>query len=179
MGLQYLLLVRRGGDVRDLEELRGSRVVIGTRDEGRLARMWLDVLLMRNGLPESESYLSTEKVDKALTALSQTFFGQTDACIVTAEAYETMAELNPQMDDSLTVLDRSLNLLAQLMCFPRDCDVGAQRTILDSALKLHRQALGEQVLALFHIERCGLFRPSYLEGVTDLVEEWHRLSNTH
>ena len=175
VGLPYLLLVRRDGDVQDLRELQDRRVVIGTRDEGRLARMWLDILLLKDGLAESQDYLSAEKVDKAMKALMQVFFGQADACVVNAEAYETTAELNPQIAENLEILDRSPDLLSRLMCFPRDCDVGAQRILLDSALKLHRNAVGEQVLTLFHIERCALFRPSYLDNVTALVEEWHRL----
>ena len=177
VGLQYLLLVRRDGDVQNLRELQGKNVVIGTRDEGRMVRMWLDILLLQDGLAESSNYLSAEKVDKAMKALLQVFFGQVDACIVTAEAYLTAVELNPQIVESLKILDRSPDLLSRLMCFPKDCDVGIQRILLDSALKLHMEATGEQILALFHLERCDLFRPSYLENVTALVEEHRRLGN--
>jgi len=175
--LQYTLLVQRDANIRSLEQLKHRKIVVGTQDEGRLAQMWLDVLLLRKGLPESRDYVSIAKVDKALKALLQVFFGHADACIVTDGARKTMAELNPQIIEHLEVLNRSSKLLPSITCFCSDSDVNIQRILLDSALKLHQETEGQQVLTLFHVERCDLFRPSYLENTEALVEEYLDLRN--
>jgi phosphonate transport system substrate-binding protein len=171
--LEYVLLTRRNSAVSGLENLQGKGLTIGTRDNGRIAELWLDVQLLGEGLPESRRFLKNLAfADKPSQAVMPVFFGQIEACIVTAGALKTMVEMNPQLDQVLVELRRSPRLLEGMMCFPHNGDWEKREVLLDSALQLHSDPEGQQVLTLFGLDRAEVFEPSYLDNVEELVKEY-------
>ncbi|MFC1525455.1 phosphate/phosphite/phosphonate ABC transporter substrate-binding protein [Candidatus Latescibacterota bacterium] len=176
---QYLLLARAEDGPGDIASLAGGSLAIGTVDDGSTARMWLDVLLMREQRPTSEAYLRARSVDTSSHALLRTLFSQDDACIVTRRAYETMAELNPQVGRDLIVLAESPGYLMQMACFRRRGDPEAREALVRAVKLLHLDPQGQQILDLFRCDRAVLCGPDMLVTTEALVAEHRRLRLAH
>jgi ABC-type phosphate/phosphonate transport system substrate-binding protein len=175
VGDEYVLLVRRDSGLERPIDLKGGRLIFDGSDQRRVATIWLDVLLLRGGLPESRHFLVTEVVEKAPQAALPVFFGKADACIIRKQAWETMGELNPQMIRELKALAHSPRLLFRLMCFRRDSDPGLHQALLDATQKMHIEIEGQQMLAIFRIDRAVRFELAHLKGLQELVAEHARL----
>jgi len=173
---EYVLLTHRGRDMEELVHFRDRDLIVGTRDKGRTAKVWLEVLLMREGLPESQDLLRKyRKVDKPSEALLAVFFEQADACIVTRRAFQTMAELNPQVKRELAVLASSPGFLSQVMCVRKDLDAEEKKIVIDTLLKLHTESEGQQLLTLFRSEKAVRFQASHLQNTAALAAEYEGL----
>ena len=176
---RFALMCHRNSGIAELSDLRGKKLLISAIDRGQVARMWLDVLLMTEGLAPAEEYLqSLETRDTPSQALLPTFFRQADACIVNVRALETMRELNPQVTSELHAIARSPDYLTRLMCVHSDFDVTLRETLLEATLNMHTEPEGEQILVLLQAEHPAPYRPEYLEGVLDLIAEHRTLTDS-
>jgi ABC-type phosphate/phosphonate transport system substrate-binding protein len=174
---EYLLLVHRDADLSELTELEDKNLLVGLGINHKTALMWLDVLLMQQGLPVAQNmFQTTKKVFKPAQAVFPVFFRQSDACIVTRRAFETMVELNPQIGEQLKPLASSPSFLPDLMCYRQKYDEAAKDLILSSALKLHTKIEGRQMLGLFRVDKIGRFKPSYLDNLIQLIATYDELS---
>jgi len=109
------------------------------------------------------------------------FFKQADAAVVERHAFKTMVELNPQLNEQLTVLAHSQPLVHSISCLWRNADKQVKKAIVDMSYKLRESANGRQVLTLFQIDRVVAFKPAHFEALVALVKEHHdfetRLAN--
>ena len=173
---EYVLLARRDGGLENLEALQGQAVILAAADQGRMAMVWLDVLLWRAGLPESRKFLSIRTVERPSQAVLPVFFGQADACVVTDRAWQTMGELNPQVTRELRQLARSPALLLRVMCLRRESDPALRQEMLNASLQLHKETEGRQILEIFRLNQVVPFQPVFLEGLESLMAEYRTLS---
>ena len=131
---------------------------------------------MRQGLPECEKFFATIKsVNRASQALLPVFFQQVDAAVVERHAFKTMVELNPQLNEQLTVLAYSSPLVHSIACLNRNADEQVKKAIIDTASKLGESTNGRQILILFQLDRVVPFKPSHFEALVALVKEHHDL----
>jgi ABC-type phosphate/phosphonate transport system substrate-binding protein len=174
---EFVLLVRNDGGIGKLADLQGKKLLVNRLD-WQIARLWLEVLLCREGLPDSGVHLGKiASVEGASKQVLPVFFGQVDACIVTATGFATLAELNPQLGRELTVVARSPALLLYLGCLVPGLDEELCRDFMDMAQSLHRDSSGRQLLALFGLERTVPFKMEYLESLKELVAEYAWLTD--
>lgn len=174
---EYILLTRRDGGVGSLAHLRNREVIIGTLDRGQTARMWLDVLLLREGLPTSSDFFAqVEKVDRASQAALPVLFGQTDACVVRRRSYQTLVELNPQLGEELTVLAVSPQLLLQIMCAAQTLRGEDIEALMAAVIKLPEEPEGRQMLVLLRSDRAAPFEATHLQATRELVAEHDSLT---
>ena len=172
---EYVLLVHRDRMPDSLAQLRGTRIRIGAW-QGGLVRMWLDVLLGREGLPRSQAFFgSVEREERAVQTILPVFFKQVDACIVERRTLAAMIELNPQIGEDLVVWARLPHILPGVICFSEGCDPDLRASVRDGGLQLHTAPEGRQVLTLYRSERIVPFEPDHLRGVLALVAEHERL----
>jgi len=81
----------------------------------------MDVLLWRSGLDAGETFFEEiQEVSKVSQAVLPVFFDQADACIAPMDAFRTMAELNPQLEEELWVIDTSPGFCQAVVCARRD-----------------------------------------------------------
>ena len=173
---EYVLLVRRDKAPESLAQLRGKSINIGAW-QSAMARMWLEVLLGRQGLPESQVFFgAVECKERVAQTILPVFFKQVDACIVERRNFATVVELNPQLGEDLVVWARLPNILPGVVCFPGNCDPEIKESVMEAALQLHTEKAGRQVLTLFRSERVMPFESDQLRGVLALVAEYERLS---
>ena len=170
----YVLMVHAEAEIPSLQDLQGKCIRIDSRS--RIAALWLDVLLLREGLPEGRTFFEDiMEVEKVSRAILPVFFKQADACIVTQHAFNTMVELNPQLGRVLKPLAQSRGLLKGLLCFTRALDPKDQDPIKKSVLKLHSGPEGQQVLMLFGLKQVVPFQPQYLNSTLKLKNEYKDL----
>jgi len=173
---EFVLLVRRGEDVERLADLRGKKLLVNRLD-WQMARLWLEVLLRREDLPDSGVHFGKiAQVEGASQQVLPVFFGQADACIVTARRFATLIELNPQLERELTVVARSPAYLLYLGCLVRGLGEEFGRDYVDIAQSLHRDRSGRQLVTLFGLERIVPFEAEYLKSLEELMAEYELLT---
>lgn len=171
---EYVLLVHRDEAPESLAQLRGKRIRIGSRRPG-LANMWLDVLLGRDGLPQSHEFFgAVEREARVAHTVLPVFFKQIAACLVDQRSFAEVCDANPQVGESVVVWARSPGLLPGLTCFRPDFDAEMKESIRQAALRLHTQPAGRQLLTLFRSQRAMPFEPGQLGGVLQLVDDYGR-----
>ncbi|MDP6779538.1 MAG: PhnD/SsuA/transferrin family substrate-binding protein [Candidatus Latescibacteria bacterium] len=176
---EHLILVREDSEFAALGQLKGAALIV---ESGRYARhiasMWMETLLLKEGLGDTQGFFGSVKLARrASQAVLGVLFRKHDACLVTRRAFETMAELNPQIDEELTVLRRSPGFLREVICGRTGYLADQKETLLEGALRLQDHARGRQVLELFGMERVIRFDPVHLEPIIELAREYESLRN--
>ena len=168
----YILLAHRARNATQVSHLAGSRLVVPTTGvDASLPFFWLESLLTGDGLGPSPDFFSeVRRVDKTSQAVISVFFGQADACLVSKRLYDTTADLNPQLRSDLVVLVESPGYLPAVACFRADFPSKLTALVKESALTLHTQARGRQILTLFGVRRIRPFEPDMLATTMNLVE---------
>jgi ABC-type phosphate/phosphonate transport system substrate-binding protein len=176
-GEEYVLITRIDEAPKSLKELRNNRLVF-QRDRfvGNVPLMWLDTLLIKQGLPVSEHFFAdTKTVNKVSQAVLPVFFKQMDACLVTRRGFETMVELNPQLGEQLKVLSTSPVLVLGVVVFRKDFNEEYKKLIINTALNFKNIPSGKQILTLFRVDDFFPFHNSDLDSLIGLLEEYKHL----
>ena len=176
---KYVLLARRDLDVRSLDGLQGLDLRVQIGGVGKVSRLWLDVLALREGYASGDDLLGTvtETLGASRTVLP-VFFGQAQACVVGERSFATLTELNPQLAADLVVLAESPAFLWSVTCFRGDFDAELRASLEQAAIQMHRDPQGLQALMLFGIDRIRLLQPSDLDSVEELLREHASLTAT-
>jgi ABC-type phosphate/phosphonate transport system substrate-binding protein len=141
--------------------------------------MWLDVLLGNNKLDWKEKFFSSLKeFNKESQLILSVFFEQTDVCIVSRTAFNTMCELNPQVE-------RDLKILASSPCFKIGLACTTQNSrkfsyidkLIDATADLNSFTAGKQILILMKTARVRRFKQDDLKTVEQLLKEFEKLQN--
>ncbi len=178
-GEEKILLVRRDNGFTKLTQLKNMRLVIQSGTKGNISMLWLDTMLMRQGLSESEQFFaSIKRVSKASQAVLPVFFRQADAAVVDRHVLMTMTELNPQLTEQLTILTNSPPLLHSISCVSSSTDNKIKEAIRNTAQSLGTSPGGQQILTLFQLDRVIPFKRHYLEPLEELVREHHDLQKS-
>ena len=168
---RFVLVVHGRSGFVDLADLKGVDLLVGIAGDERIWLLWLDVLLARQGRPESGDHFRRHSVETASAALLPVFFGQKEICVVDERAFETMAELNPQIGQQLVIMATSPDLLTGLLAISPSSSPGVRRLTVSSGTAMHEKTQGQHILELFGMQRVVPFKPEYLDSVVSLVEE--------
>jgi len=151
---RYLLLVRADSSIESLANVRGRKLILLDSVRADLAERWLNSRLKKNGLPVvrqlAEQVLSKRK---SSSCIQRVFFRNADACLVTAQAYRTAVELNPQLGRQLTVLAKSPPYVPSVIAIPANFTAAVWPTLEQGILTAHARPKGQQVLRVYRIDR--------------------------
>ncbi len=174
--LGLLLLVRKDSGIRSLRDLKNRSIVVTKRSSqyGNLNHVWLETLLLREGIRERERFFTTVKeVQTVKQVVMPVFFRQADACIVTRQVFELSVELNPQLGKQLTAIARIDNLAPGIIVIDRRLPDDIRQKLRQTLLTLHEAPDGQQMLMLFQVRKLVPFQPEYLKATEALFAE-HR-----
>ena len=173
---EFLLLARRDSGIKQLSELKNKRIIIETRGRGGIPLIWLNTLLMKQSLPESNDFFSEVKeANKASQTVLPVFFRQADACIVGRILFEITTELNPQLNEDLMELARSPGFCFGLIACREDFVQNYPGDLTKNLLELHQDIQGKQLLTLFRIDRLVPFTAECLNSIKELRKEYQNL----
>jgi ABC-type phosphate/phosphonate transport system substrate-binding protein len=173
--LGLLLLVRKDSGIRTLRDLKNRSIVVTKRSSqyGNLNHVWLETLLMREGILESDRFFSTVKeVQTVKQVVMPVFFRQADACIVTRQVFELSVELNPQLGNQLTAIANIDKLAPGILVIDRILPEDIRQKLKQTLLTLHESPDGQQMMMLFQVKKLVPFRPEYLKATEALFSEY-------
>jgi ABC-type phosphate/phosphonate transport system substrate-binding protein len=156
---KYVVLVRHDSGITSLAGLRNKKIIIPSGH--RVGQRFLDVELMRDGLPDSEGTFSelrhTRETNAAIVNL---FFGQVDAALVTDFSYQVASELNQQIPNTLQIIRTSKPLTHMLLSVHK----GFPPQIVEKLLPFTK--VFENNPRLQYLQKTFLF-----EGITKITAE--------
>lgn len=173
---EYVLLVHRESGIGGVADLRGRSLLFHQNQRMSLAPAWLEVLLIKSGLPRTEELAGhVTHLNKLSQTVLPVFFRKSDACVVTRRGFQTMSELNPQVGRQLKVLASSPELVPTVFCFRKSYVDPAKDKMLAEMSRVHSSPGGQQVLTIFQSEALKVAPVSSLDSALALLNEHRRL----
>jgi phosphonate transport system substrate-binding protein len=150
LGENYLLLVRTDSPYRTLGDLKGVQLMLLSNWRHSLARIWLDVILAKQGLAQPDGFFGQiVKTIKPAKAVLPVFFKKRDACVISERVFKTMVELNPQIGKQLRVIARSPAYVPALFAFSTSYPPQWKERVMKEFSGLADTLTGRQVLMIF------------------------------
>jgi len=167
----YYLLVNNESQYKTLEDLKGKTLLVGFPYEGDIPLIWLNKLLKQYKLNTREKFFKKiEYFDKALPSVLPVFFNNADACLVSKNSFETICELNPQVQNKLTVIETSIPITIGLVALRKNIsNLESKSHIIDAFLNLHNKVAAQQFLSVFKIEKVLEFKEEYLKSTYEIL----------
>lgn len=172
---EYVVLVNHRSSFQKLTDLKEKKLRAVQTSRNSLALVWLDTVLAKKGHDHSRNFFDTISLqDKVSDAILPVFFGQTDACIVTRNAFHTMAELNPQIARQLRVVEISPPLVPIVFGFRASFNSSVVEKFMDEIANWHLSAAGRQILTIFQTDNLEKRSPDTLKSAITLLAEHKR-----
>lgn len=173
---EYILLVRRGAGIKTLTDLQNRDLMVADNVRTRIGTLWLETLLLETCQTDLRGFFRNVRSDtKASRAVLSTFFGKSDACLVTRGGFRVMAELNPQLGSQLQALQVSPALIPAMLCLRRGYDPELQSEVLAGIRELDRDPSGQQILTVFRADRLVPGTPAELDATRALYNRYMTL----
>ncbi len=162
---RYLILGRRGDKEISLSSLRNRKLSIA---RGHLvAKRFLDVTLLQQGLPITDSFFSNIDMKKSSnTAIIDLYFSKVDLVVVPEFGYELALELNPQLRNAITVLGKSAPMIHEIVGAHYDCPTKRLNRIIPHIVKPPSKRI-KLLLEAFHVTR---FYPAAEDALKEVRE---------
>lgn len=166
------LLVRNDSGITRIEQLRGKTIKIESGQKGTLPSKWLDMILLSRFSSNSYGFFSSvDETAKASQAIMPLFFSKIDACLVSRDSLETLAELNPQIGRTMRILETSPGFVTGIIAVHRDSSHPRREAMLHAIRDMHQEAKGRQLLTLFRINRLVDFKAEHLVSVDKVLKD--------
>lgn len=166
-----VLLVRNDLQIKTIHDLQGKRV--GVQKDDEVGRVYLDVLLMEEGLSRYDAFFSkviTEK--KRSKILLKLFFNKIDAAVVTKGTLELVNEMNPQVGDAMHILEERSVQMGMASIFHKDIDPKIIEKFENAIKTLHENERAKQILMLFKADRLKRFSKSDSDELKALYDRY-------
>jgi phosphonate transport system substrate-binding protein len=150
----YVVLVREDSGWTKLADLRGRELLMLQNPRMSLAFVWLDTVLLENGLSRAASFFGRiEHQNKPSRVALPVFFRKAAVCLMTSKTFAAMQELNPQLGKQLHVLARSPELMSSVFAFRADFRSPYREQMFQEMQRLPESPAGLQILMLLQSER--------------------------
>jgi hypothetical protein len=172
---QYVLLVKSSGNARKLADLRGRKLIVQRSPIMCIAAEWVNALLGADHLELKESFFGSMATEiKPVKVMLPVFFGQADACVTTRGAFETMAELNPQVLRELRPLATSAELAPISYMFRRNYRDPNRQLWVSALSDLNSSVTGRQLLTMFQADGLVVRGSECLSSALAILEQSDR-----
>ena len=171
-----LLLVREDSGVQSIERLRGKRIAMTFLND--FHELFIDVELLRKGLPRAQRFFShIAEGATGSSAVTDLYFGKTDAAVIWSHEYRAAVELNPAIERHTRVLASSIPYTIHLVALRKGINDAAERALFEhiftSALNVTQR--GKHMRSMANITSYRKIEASDLDPVAALLSERERL----
>ena len=163
--VRYAIIVRRDGGINTLNALTGRKVSTYEKASMILARPWFESLLTAS---QRTKWAVTDNPSKSIM---QVFFRQSDAALVTMEAFDLVCEMNPQLKNNLRALSVSQPFVAACFIFNHTFQGPLRERIEKAIMELHNTKSGQQVLTVFQSSRIEKHPVSIMDDTIQFLEK--------
>jgi phosphonate transport system substrate-binding protein len=175
-GFRYLVVTRKDSGIDSFSGLKGKSILLPSASKHEVASLWLEVLLMKTSKQDKNSFFGQIKdSQKASSGIMGVFFRQADAAIVSSYALEIAQKLNPQLEAQLNVIAQSANLSDGVGCLLPSTPERFRHSLVDAVMQLNETPRGRQLFAMFQTNGVIRFKPEYMQGLEELIQEHDRL----
>ena len=175
INVEYYLITRKKDNYKDIKELKGSRIGIDSEPKHLASKLWLDVTLARNNIPDKKKFFK-EMIEntKESQLILNVFFDQLDACVVSKYSFQIMCELNPQVSEKLVSIANSPSYLLGLTCFTKTFNDANERNLFRTDItNVKKLASGKQLFTIIRIDNVVPFQNEYLGNYKNLLKEYN------
>ncbi|MEM0895312.1 MAG: PhnD/SsuA/transferrin family substrate-binding protein [Verrucomicrobiota bacterium] len=133
---RFIVLGRKDGPIRSIEDLDGATLdAVGSRFS-HLPLMWLEQSISNSGMVVGPR---VSKAESAFDAIVRTYFGQSDAALVTREDFQANVKLNSLLALDLAILAESPPLPSRFLVFPIQTPTSIRRNLINRTLNAQLQ----------------------------------------
>ena len=174
---EYFILVRKDERYNNIADLTDKNIGVPAKGNNPIPLMWLDVLINKVKKISLEKYFRQITIGKTESQLIlSVFFKQLDVCLVSKSSFETMVELNPQVEKQLKILKTSPGyLLAVSSCPQKFSETKYSNSLLNRLLSLDTYPAGQQLFTLTRTEKLIKFDEGYLDNVKILLNDYNKI----
>ena len=155
-----MLMVGNSG-YKDLNELRGKRIVLAQNDP--ITELYADYLALKNYKKNYQSSFKVMPAVKVNQLLLQVFFRDADVTVVYYQLFKTALEMNPQLEGKLKIFAQLDNIPPAGAFFHKDVPVAFQDKIIYETIHLADRPRGKQLMDIFKSDRI------YRSDASDLI----------
>jgi hypothetical protein len=141
------------------------------------------LVLKSGGNFRNEYASSVYEVRKGNTAISDVFFKNADAAVVTERNLIISRELNPQIGAQLSVIDSSKQILYSVLCYTDKMTIALNRykdrnpqSVVDILCDANKTEVGKHLLSVFRVTSFIPFKSEYLRDTEALFNDFRTLS---
>jgi ABC-type phosphate/phosphonate transport system substrate-binding protein len=168
----YAVLVNKESGISSTSQLKGKKFVIQSIGRGEIAKIWLETtVLKQHKLTLDKFFNEIKNVKKESQAILQVFFRQMDACITSRRAFETMIELNPQINENLNCIIESPAYIPMVFAFTKSINKEERNEILSLCKDVNKFNSGKQILLFFKQDNVIKYSDSDLANLETLIKE--------
>jgi len=180
---RLLLLVRKNSGIKSVVDLKNKMIssFSSLDEEYKVQTLWLKTLFWNNKIKNVNRFLSSLRVrENPQVIISDVFFKNSDACVIFESEFETLKELNPQLEKDLMILSYSEPLLTEIGCYTEnskndpDLDYNIKTTY-----ELSRSTHGRNLLKLLKIKQLLPYKDEYLKNTEKLFQEYNLLKQKY
>lgn len=167
-----LVLLEQKDDSRNLKEKLSGTVAT----DGDLSTdLYLKTIMLENGIRTNADILLTKSPQQSILKL---FFGKADLALVDSASYKTAIELNPQLDQKLSILKSVPLTLGPVSYMNRNLNDETNKKIIQLGKKLNTTDRGKQLLQLFKSSYMDESDVQDLENIYALNAKYNHLLKT-
>ena len=169
---QYCLVFRNDLNIKQITDLRGKILAIPNPDFHPLMMEWLFNYLVKNNLPEPSITFSRIKTfDKESNAAYDLFFQNSDCSIIRKSVYNTLCELNPQMNKKLTVFITSVPMVLNFLAVNALSDPEVMKITLEEMRDFNLVPGGRNILNIFKANKWIRISDNDLKSAEEIINE--------
>ncbi|MBN2104555.1 PhnD/SsuA/transferrin family substrate-binding protein [bacterium] len=173
---RFVLLARKDSHFVGIQDLADKSLVLKQESSPSLIDTWLEVMLYEADLPPSNRFFSEViKKEREFQVIFPLLMKQTDCCIITEGAFNTMSELNPQLNTQLMPIVTSDSLMiSTILTYTEQLSEEARDYLTSLALKWAANKTSDQLQILFRFNELIPYREKYLENIRTLLKRYNR-----
>lgn len=172
---KILLFVRKGSKLKTISDLKGKKLSLS--DDDPLNKVYLRVLLARNGIKELDGFFSAVEVKvKPKAAVLDLFLQEADACLATNMLFNSMAQLNPQLKKTLRPIHYSESISNGVVFVRNDMPKKTARDFTKVLLTLHQTEKGKQLLKIFRTPKMASVTDKDYASTRKIWKEYQELT---
>lgn len=171
------LLLLSNKNIVSFNDFRGKKIIVRSGRYKLYCDLWLDLLCKQNNEPDKKKFFGEIKyTDKPMQAILPVMLGKYDVCIISSRAFEVMSEMNPQVANSLKVVDKIPNLINDIVCISKTLNKEERELILSITSNYRNLKKNDQVSTLFKSKTGGPLQEGDFNGIQNFIEKYKKHS---
>ena len=143
-----------------------------------IGRIWFETLVYKNSKDSKKILKNINRVGKDKKLIFDVFFNKDSVAVVGKDLYDSMLEVNPQIEQRIKILAKSKPIFIRGIGFTRK---GIEKSIRDSLFKLTKRIneskTNYEVISFIQVQNIFLMTGDELNKLNKFYEEYDKLRN--